>query len=119
MKFDNVEYTLTPVTNTALLRGITKQHHLTLHPKFKYCESNAYNNDKGEPLPMYFHYGSRVFVLKYVDGCFNPFLYEVTDAYIFSNPATGKPVIVVAKTNKQSFNYVLNKSGASLYLHEV
>lgn len=46
-------------------------------PKFGYYTGNAYRNNIGETLPNYFYYNSEIYMLKYVSGCFNPFLYKM------------------------------------------
>jgi hypothetical protein len=66
------------ITANNIIKGISKKYHLAFCSKFKYYEGNAYNNSKGETIPMYLNYGSRVYKLKYFDGCFNPFLVDIT-----------------------------------------
>lgn len=66
------------ITNPQILKELSKKYAITFCPKFKYYDGDAYNNNKGETLPTYFNLGSRLYQLKYVDGCFNPFLIDVT-----------------------------------------
>jgi len=58
------------------LKSLANKMNLTFDKKFGYCISDAYNDDKGYPIPPYITVGFRVFGLKYFDGCFNPFLVE-------------------------------------------
>ena len=67
------------VKNTSIIKGIGKKYHLTFCTKFKYYEGDAYKNNKGEFLPTYFCWNARIYELKYVSGCFNPFLVDVTN----------------------------------------
>ena len=57
-------------------KPLAREMNLTFDPKFGYCTSDAYYDDKGNPIPSYITVGFRVFGLKYYDGCFNPFLVE-------------------------------------------
>lgn len=71
----------------APLKSLAKQLNLTFDKQFGYCISDAYNNDKGEPIPTYMMVGFRIFGLKYFDGCFNPYLVEyATDGFSFTSP---------------------------------
>ena len=57
-------------------KPLANKLNLTFDKKFGYCISDAYNDDKGYPLPSYFVVDFKVYGLKYVDGCFNPYLVE-------------------------------------------
>jgi hypothetical protein len=75
------------VKDLTILKAIGKRFHLTFDKKHKYCLSNAYVNDIGKNLPRYFPYVvngicKAVYELKYVDGCFNPYLCEVNISQI-------------------------------------
>jgi len=67
------------IKHNSIIKGISKKFNLTFCNIHKYYEGNAYVNDKGETLPTYFGYGARVYKLAYIDGCFNPFLVDVTN----------------------------------------
>lgn len=56
------------VKDSATLRMVAKNTGLRFHPKFKYC-------DAGDNHYQYIVNG-RLFYLKYLDGCFKPFLFE-------------------------------------------
>jgi len=92
------------VKDLTTLKSIGKQFHLTFDTKHKYCISNAYKNDIGEELPSYFPYVVKnvckgVYELKYVDGCFHPFLCKVDLSKI--NKATDRI--------KQHCNHIIGK----------
>ena len=66
------------IKDNKIIKGIAKKYHLEFCPKYKYYEGNAYNNTKGETIPTYLSYGAKIYQLKYFDGCFNPFLIDIT-----------------------------------------
>lgn len=63
----------------AFLTKFGKKFNLTFDKKFQYCISNAYKDDKGNALKSYYYYDMEVYKLKYVDGCFNPYLFKCTN----------------------------------------
>lgn len=87
------------VRDPRILNYISKKYHLSFCRKFKYYEGNAYNNNKGEPLPHYFSTGGRTFVLKYQDGCFNPFLREMVGDFWYRND-NNEPAFPYNKTTE-------------------
>ena len=68
-------------TNKTIIKAIAKKYHLTFCGVHGYYEGNAYNNDRGEPLPTYFSLGATIYKLRYYDGCFNPFLVDITKSF--------------------------------------
>lgn len=99
------------------LKDIAKKYHLSFDKKFKYCISDAYYNDKGDFIPSYFYLNSRVFTLKYVDGSFNPFLYEVivpNGFGVITNPKNSCEVLqVVRVANRYHENNLQKQHGAN------
>ena len=58
------------------LKAIGKKFNLDFCSIYGYYEGNAYNDNKGNSLPHYMFHNGRIFGLKYISGCFNPFLVE-------------------------------------------
>ena len=54
--------------------GIAKAFNLDFDTKFGYYIGDPYRDNKGNYLPTFMYYMGNVFNLKYVDGCFNPYL---------------------------------------------
>jgi hypothetical protein len=67
------------IKDTQTINNLKKKYKLSFCPKYKYYDGDTYTNTKGETLPMYFSLGAKIYQLKYVDGCFNPFLIDVTN----------------------------------------
>jgi hypothetical protein len=66
------------IKSNAIIKGVSKKYHLTFCNTHKYLEGSPYYNNKGESIPMYLSYGARIYKLKYIDGCFKPFLVDIT-----------------------------------------
>jgi hypothetical protein len=79
--------------NTAPTKVLAKKLNLTFDKKFAYCISDAHKNDIGKNIPSYMFDGyNKIYRLKYFDGCFNPYLQQLsTDGFSFIND--GKDVI--------------------------
>lgn len=74
-------------------KALAKKLKLTFDWRFGYCISDAYLNDEGEYIPTYITVDFRIFGLKYVDGCFNPYLVEYdAEGFGFTSPySSDKP----------------------------
>jgi hypothetical protein len=83
----------------APLKSLANKLNLTFDKKFGYCISDAYNDDKGNPIPTYFVVNFAIYGLKYFDGCFNPYLVEYnSDGFSFtSNFASDNPRAIFTK----------------------
>jgi hypothetical protein len=77
-------------------KALAKQLNLTFDKKFGYCTSDAYNDDKGYPIPTYITINFEVYGLKYFDGCFNPFLVQYSsEGFSFtSSYSSDKPLAI-------------------------
>ena len=78
--------------------GIAKAFNLDFDPKFGYYVGNAYKDNKGNYLPNFMYYNGNVFELKYVDGCFNPYL-NMLDKKDFGLVVENAKVVNVIKAN--------------------
>ncbi len=56
------------ITDRRVLNAVAKKHNLSFCPRYKYYDGDDYD------LPREFILNGRVYILKYYDGCFNPFL---------------------------------------------
>lgn len=80
------------VKHKPTLKAIANRYKLSFCEIHKYYEGDAYKNNEGENIPYYLTNGKgRVFKLKYFDGCFNPFLVELTGKFWY-NKETNEPV---------------------------
>ncbi len=79
-----------------IIKAIAKKYSLIFCDIYKYYEGNAYTNTKGEYLPNFFTYNGRVYKLKYVSGCFNPFLVECFGDFAFCKK-TNEPMFCADK----------------------
>ena len=62
------------ITDRRVINAVAKEYKLSFCPKYKYYDGDGYTNTNGERLPHEFICNGRVYILKYYDGCFNPFL---------------------------------------------
>lgn len=82
------------VKDLTTLKAIEKAYHLEFDRKFKYYTGDAYRNANGDFIPSYMiiKKSGRIFKLKYFDGCFNPFLYELDPKLLVYSRETDEPV---------------------------
>lgn len=78
--------------------GIAKEFNLEFDTKFGYYIGDPYRDNKGNYLPTFMYYNGNVFNLKYVDGCFNPYL-NMLDKKDFGLIVENAKVIKVVKAN--------------------
>lgn len=65
------------ITDLRILKAISKKYNLDFCSIYKYYIGNAYEDNKGNYLPIKFNYKDQIYKLKYFDGCFNPFLIKL------------------------------------------
>ena len=78
--------------------GIAKEFNLDFDTKFGYYVGNPYKDNKGNYLQTFMYYNGHVFELKYIDGCFNPYLNQL-DKKDFGIVVENAKVIQVVKAN--------------------
>ena len=69
------------ITHKTILKAIAKKYNLSFCKAHGYYEGDVYKNDKGESLPNYFSNGASIYKLKYFDGCFKPYLVDITKQF--------------------------------------
>jgi len=97
--------------NQAPTKALANKMNLTFDKEFGYCISDAYNDDKGYPIPSYITVGFRVFGLKYFSGCFNPFLVEyLNEGFSFtSSYSSDKPQAIFTANYTPEAMQILRK----------
>ena len=77
------EKVLKPVTNMNTLKAMAKAGHIILHPQtgtqvswYTGTRKCDYIDGPGENQPSYFNYKNKSFIIKYVSGCFYPYVFE-------------------------------------------
>lgn len=70
------------INNSNVLNQVASIYHIKFDPNFKYCISDSFENEIGNLIPNYLPIIKnkvihRIYVLKFIDGCFNQYLYEI------------------------------------------
>ena len=97
-----------------ILTRISKLYNLDFCEKFGYYEGNAYNDNKGNTLPNYMYMDGCVYGLKYIDGCFNPYLVELDKSkfgLVFIENSVKIDGVVKVDSNK-AYEFYNNKFGS-------
>lgn len=89
--------------------GIAKAFNLDFDTKYGYYIGNTYTDNKGNYLPTFMYYNGSVFELKYVDGCFNPYL-NMLDGKDFGVVVEAAKVVHVLKANTPKLKEHYQKS---------
>jgi len=101
------------IKKSTLQTKIAKQFNLEFDKVHHYYIGDAYNDSKGNTLPNYMYYNSRVFKLQYFSGCFNPYLVELDKSKfgLILAKDTIKILQVVKVDNNKAYEFYNKKFG--------